>query len=50
MKVLISNIHFSAQGDRTSGSPLPMPKCTLLETIISNTVVLFVNNVAIVIL
>jgi hypothetical protein len=39
MKFLISNIHFAAKGDRTSGPPPPTPKCTLLETIISDRIV-----------
>jgi hypothetical protein len=50
MKIFISNIRFAGQGDRTPGPPLPTPKCTLLETIISDTVALFVNNMAKVIL
>ena len=36
MKVFISNIHFAAQGNRTSGPPLSTPR-TLLESIISDT-------------
>jgi hypothetical protein len=50
MKIFISNIHFAAKEDRTSGPPPPTPKCTLLETTISERiVVLFVNNMATVI-
>jgi len=50
MKGFISNIHFATKDDRTSGPPLPTPKCTLLEAIISDTVVLFGNDMANVIL
>jgi hypothetical protein len=50
MKGFISNIHFAAQDDCTSGPPLPTPKRSLLEDIINDTVVLFGNKVANVIL
>ena len=50
MKGFISNIHFVAQDDRTSGHTLPTLKCTLLEAIINDTVVLFGNKMANIIL